>query len=95
MPMLPVVRGVQATNRQIVGYSVVLVALTLALIPVGSMGLMYVGGSPLLGAWFLADVARLWNDDGRHAIRAYRSSITYLGGLFAVIALDALLTIRL
>ncbi|HET8777098.1 MAG TPA: heme o synthase [Candidatus Limnocylindria bacterium] len=94
VPMLPVVRGVEATNRQIVLYSVVLVALTLALIPVASMGLIYVGGSIILGAWFLADVARLWHDDGRHAIRAYRSSITYLGGLFAVVALDALLTIR-
>jgi heme O synthase-like polyprenyltransferase len=38
----------------------------------------------------------MWRDASpARAIRVYKISITYLTGLFAAIALDALLTIRL
>ena len=50
VPMLPVVRGIPATNRKIMLYSVILVALTVAFIQVGSMGLIYTAAAVLLQA---------------------------------------------
>ncbi len=96
VPMLPVVRGIPATNRKIMLYSVILVALTVAFIQVGSMGLIYTAAAVLLGAWFLTEAWVMWRSgSATRAIRLYRVSITYLSALFAAIALDALLTIRL
>jgi protoheme IX farnesyltransferase len=96
VPMLPVVQGIPATNRQILVYTVILVALTALLVPVGAMGIVYGAGAGLLGAWFLLEAWRLWRDGSPAlAIRVYKVSITYLAGLFAVIGLDAILTIRL
>jgi protoheme IX farnesyltransferase len=96
VPMLPVVRGVPVTNRKIVLYTALLVALTLALVPIGAMGLIYAVGAAAFGAWFLGETLAMWRDASpARAIRVYKISITYLTGLFAAIALDALLTIRL
>jgi protoheme IX farnesyltransferase len=95
VPMLPVVQGVPATNRQILIYTVLLVALTALLLPVGGMGIIYGAGAVLFGGWFLLEAWRLWRDGSpARAIRVYKVSITYLAGLFAAIGLDALLTIR-
>ncbi len=96
VPMLPVVRGIPETNRKIVLYTVLLVALTLALVPIASMGLIYAVAAAVLGGWFLLETLRMWRQGtATRAVRVYKISITYLGGLFAAIALDALLTIRL
>lgn len=95
IPMLPVVQGVPATNRQILVYTVLLVALTALLLPVGGMGVIYAVGAVLLGGWFLLEAWWLWRDGSpARAIRVYKVSITYLAGLFAAIGVDALLTIR-
>ncbi|HEX7067232.1 MAG TPA: heme o synthase [Candidatus Limnocylindria bacterium] len=95
VPMLPVVRGVEATNREILRYAVVLVGVTLVLVPVASMGLVYTGSAILLGAWFLRETGTLWHvGTPARAIRVYRASITYLALLFAAIGVDALLIIR-
>ncbi len=95
VPMLPVVKGLAVTYRKIMLYSVILVALTVALVPVASMGIIYGAGAAILGAWFLIEAYGLWRDGTPvRAIRVYRVSITYLSALFAVIGLDALLTIR-
>jgi heme o synthase len=96
VPMLPVVRGIPETNRQILLYSILLVLLTVALLPIGSMGAIYLIGAATTGAWFLAEVWSVWRDgSGAGTIRLYRHSITYLGALFGFIALDAVLTIRI
>jgi protoheme IX farnesyltransferase len=95
VPMLPVVRGIPETNRKILLYTVALVALTVALIPIGAMGLIYAVGSIAAGAWFLWETWVLWRSaSAQRAIRVYKVSITYLSVLFGAIALDALLTIR-
>jgi len=95
VPMLPVVQGVPATNRQILVYTVLLVGLTGLLVPVGGMGIIYGAGAVLFGGWFLLEAWWLWRDGSpARAIRVYKVSITYLAGLFAAIGLDALLTIR-
>jgi heme o synthase len=91
VPMLPVIRGVAATSRSIVRYTVVLVALSLLLIPVGGMGLIYATAAMSLGAWFLLEAIGLLRDGtAAPAIRVYKVSIVYLALLFAAIALDAL-----
>lgn len=56
IPMLPVVRGIDATTRQILIYGVVLVAFTvvLPLLPAFSRSWIYLGLACALGAVFLA-----------------------------------------
>ena len=96
IPMLPVVKGVRETNRQIVLYTVLLVGLTLVFALVAGMGLVYTLGAAILGALFLRQALVLWRDGtGAGAIRLYRFSITYLTLLFALVALDVLLPIAL
>ncbi len=96
VPMLPVVKGVPETGRQIVIDTVILVALTLVFAIVAGMGLVYTAGAVVLGALFLRRAWQLWRDGtGSGAIRLYRFSITYLSLLFALIVLDVLLPIAL
>ncbi|TMK15987.1 MAG: protoheme IX farnesyltransferase, partial [Actinobacteria bacterium] len=49
VPMLPVVAGMKATQRQILLYSLVLFAATLAFAPVGRMGMVYLASALALG----------------------------------------------
>jgi protoheme IX farnesyltransferase len=89
VPMLPVTHGVAETTRQIALYSVLMVALTLVFFAVAHMGLVFLAGTLVLGALFLAQAFLMWRDgtDAR-AVRLYKYSITYLTGLFLLIVLD-------
>ncbi|MBA2578739.1 MAG: protoheme IX farnesyltransferase [Euzebyaceae bacterium] len=90
VPMLPVVRGVAETSRQILLYSILLVAVTLLFGPVGGMGAIYLTAALLLGGGFIAHAVRLVRDHSdRVAMQLFRYSITYLGLLFAAMAVDA------
>lgn len=92
VPMLPVVVGVERTIRQMWWYAVVLVAATLAFVPVAGMGWTYRAAAVGLGVWFLRGVWRLRNDPSRRsAMGIFRDSIVYLTLLFAAVALDAFL----
>ena len=93
VPMLPVVRGEVETARQIVLYTIVLIAVSLLLLPAAGMGWLYLVSAVVLGGLFLAQALRLRSDaaDGRAAINLFRYSITYLTLLFAAVAVDALL----
>src|SRR5437868_7120572 len=62
VPMLPVVRGDRETTRQILLYSVVLLAVTLAPVAWGTLGLPYLAAAVLLGAVFLQLAWRLRRD---------------------------------
>ena len=99
--MLPVVRGIPETTRQIVLYSFLLLALSLVLFTVGRMGLIYLNAAVILGAIFIWQAIKLWqvgsSEEGSTAgaIRLYRYSITYLTLLFAAVAIDALVVIPL
>src|SRR5207237_281644 len=53
VPMLPVTRGDRETARQILWYTVVLVAVTLVPVAVGTFGVLYGVCAALLGAVFL------------------------------------------
>ena len=90
VPMLPVVAGLTATARQILAYSVALVALTLAFGPVAGLGWLYLGAAAVLGGGFLLAAVRLWRRGTEQAAMAlFRYSISYLGLLFLAAAVDA------
>jgi protoheme IX farnesyltransferase len=89
VPMLPVVRGEDETRRQIILYSILLVALTLVLSPFGMMGPIYFAAAVLLGGLFILDAVRLLREGTRQAARRlYLYSILYLFALFAAMAID-------
>jgi protoheme IX farnesyltransferase len=97
IPMLPVVRGEAETARQIVIYALLLVAVSLLLSPAAGMGVIYLVAALVLGAWFVWYAIRLFRDetDGRAALRLFRYSISYLTLLFAAVAVDSLLRVKL
>lgn len=92
IPMLPVVRGEIETRRQILLYSLQVVALT-ALMPLAGLGRgLFLAGSLLLGAALIAFAwSLLRSGRNRSAWRMYRYSSLYLAGIFAVLVADVLL----
>jgi heme o synthase len=89
VPMLPVVRGEAAARRQILGYTLVLVALTLAVVLTGVLGLVYLAGAALLGAAFIGlAILTLLSRRQRWSRLLFDYSIAYLGLLFAVMVAD-------
>ncbi len=92
VPMLPVVATFKRTARQIVFYSVLLVACTLVFAEVGHMGIFYEVSAALLGAGFLLMALRLLRQTSEKAAMAmFRYSITYLTLLFAAMAADVVI----
>ena len=92
VPMLPVVRGEAAARRQIVAYTLVLVAVTLAIVLTGVLGPIYLVGAALLGAAFIAlAVANLLAQRQRWSRILFDYSIAYLGLLFAVMVADRMI----
>ena len=91
VPMLPVVRGVRATTRQIVGYSVVLVAISSAPYLTGTFGVGYLVAALALGAALLSLAVRLGrNATPRRAALLFHYSLLYLALLFAAMAVDTI-----
>jgi heme o synthase len=99
VPMLPVVRGIPETTRQIGLYAILMVAISLVLWAVARMGWIYLIAAVVLGAIFLQQAYRLWRQGSSEeastagAIRLYKYSISYLTLLFAAIAVDALVSV--
>jgi heme o synthase len=92
IPMLPVVRGSRETTRQIVLYSLVLVAVTVVPFFWGTLGLAYLGAALALGAIFLLLALRLRRETApRQASLLFHFSLLYLALLFAAMAVDPLL----
>jgi protoheme IX farnesyltransferase len=90
VPMLPVVRGERETARQIVLYSVAMVAFTVV---VGFwLGPLYTVAAVVLGAVFVGLALLLRRDLSRaHAKILFHYSLLYLALLFAAAALDPVL----
>ena len=89
VPMLPVTRGDRETARQILWYTVVLVAVTLAPIAFGTFGLVYEIAAGLLGAAFLWLAVELRRTMARAAaVRLFHFSLLYLALLFIAMAID-------
>ncbi len=89
IPMLPVVAGREATVRQILWYSIALVATSLVLIPVGHVGWFYAVAAIGLGAEFVRRAVRLRsNATTALAMSLFGYSIVYLAALFLAVAVD-------
>lgn len=89
VPMLPAVASFRSTARQMLGYTLVVWALTLVFAPVADLGLLYIAAAVVLGAaftYFAVEVLR--TESPKVAMRMFTFSITYLTVLFAVMALD-------
>ena len=95
VPMLPVVRNNQTVGVQIILYAWALVASTLLLIPVASMGLIYTVTALATGTWFVVESYRLYRQaivgEISNPMRLFHGSIKYLTLLFIAIAIDPLL----
>jgi protoheme IX farnesyltransferase len=89
VPMLPVVHGDEATRRQILAYTVVLVAVSVLPVLTGLFGALYLAAALALGAAFVALSALLAIRPSRAAAtRVYIGSLFYVAALFAVMAAD-------
>jgi protoheme IX farnesyltransferase len=89
VPMLPVVRGDRETTRQILLYSIVLVAFTIA---VGVwLGPLYTVVAAILGIVFIVLAWQLRRSTTRHrAALLFHFSLSYLAVLFLAAAVDPL-----
>ena len=93
IPMLPVVRGVRETTRQIVLYALVLVGMTVVPVVWGTLGAIYLSAALGLGAAFVLLALRLRRETTpRHASQLFHYSLLYLALLFVAMALDPLLS---
>lgn len=89
VPMMPVARGEPETRRQIVLYSLLMVAITLLPFSVRDLGFVYLFSALVLGGWFLYLAVRLLRDQSkRTARRLYYYSNAYLALLFLAMVLD-------
>jgi heme o synthase len=99
VPMLPVVKPAREVGRQIVLYSWVMVATSLALWPVADTSLFYPAAAAVLGAVFLVEAHRMWGRaKGSESLtviqpmRLFHTSNLYLSLLFVAVAIDPLLS---
>jgi heme o synthase len=107
VPMLPVVESLHRTSVRIVGYTLLLWALTVVFSPVAGMGHLYLGSALVLGGiftWYALQLLRT-PDPGLQlaaagggepqvratAMRLFTWSITYITLLFGAMAVDQLL----
>jgi protoheme IX farnesyltransferase len=104
VPMLPVVAKDAAVARQVVIYSWVTVVTSLTLIPIASMGWVYLVVTAGSGAFFLLEAHRLLSRarSSQHAttaslnpMRLFHYSISYLTLVFLAVAVDSLLHLPL
>jgi len=89
VPMLPAVATFKRTAREILFYSVLLVAVSLVLAAVARLGVIYLASASVLGVVFLALALRLWRRaTPKAAMQLFSYSITYLTLLFVLMAVD-------
>src|SRR6266567_3354804 len=89
IPMLPVVKGEAETRRQILLYSVIVLAVTLVLFAMGAMGYFYLVGAVVLGGGLIYLAIRLWRDQSKKWARTlFWYSNMYLAAIFAIMVLD-------
>lgn len=92
VPMLPVTAGPAETKRQIVLYTIALVASTFAPQALGAVGWVYGASALLLGGaflWLAVVVSR--SDSDKPARQLFGYSILYLFILFAMMPIDRLI----
>jgi heme o synthase len=96
VPMLPVTHGLANTRRQILGYSALLVPVTIAPALFGMAGLLYGVTAAALGAWFLVLAVRVARNRADRAAEMvpekalFKFSLVYLALIFAALVVDRL-----
>ena len=91
IPMLPVVAGKAETRRQIMLYTLVLVAVSLAPVALGTAGAVYGVVAAILGGSFLLLALKVLREPGDAAARRmFGYSILYLFVLFAALIAEHL-----
>jgi protoheme IX farnesyltransferase len=92
VPMLPAVAPHAEAARQMIGYTVALVAATLVLVAVAELGWIYATTAAILGAGFLVATGLLARDPepSTRAMSVFTYSITYVTLLFAALMIDVL-----
>jgi protoheme IX farnesyltransferase len=92
VPMMPNVAGEERTKREIIYYTILLVAASLLLYPLHVMGTLYVAAAAVLGAIFLYDTIRTWKDAGTFwARRTFKFSLLYLALMCLVMVIDRII----
>jgi heme o synthase len=93
VPMLPTVRGAQASARQILVYTLLLVVASLVPVALGTLSWIYAIAAALLGARFLWLALLLLRTPGDRATarRTFLYSLLYLALLFAAMGVDSAL----
>ncbi len=98
VPMLPVVRSAPAVTLRILIYSVITVAVSLALWPVADTGWLYPAVAAVAGAALIIEAAALWRrarqglvDAALRPMRLFHWSNSYLALVFVAAAVDPLL----
>jgi protoheme IX farnesyltransferase len=90
IPMLPVVRGVEETKRQILLWTLVMIAVSILPVASGAAGVTYLVSALALGAVFLVLAALLARDPGiRWARATFHYSLLYLALIFVALVIDA------
>jgi protoheme IX farnesyltransferase len=93
VPMMPAVRSLASTARQILVYTAALWATSLLFFWVGHMGLTYLVSAAVLGAVFMGFATALLRDPApRVAMRMFHYSIAYLTLLFIAMGADVIIT---
>jgi protoheme IX farnesyltransferase len=89
LPMLPVTHGIEFTKYAILGYTILMVLVTLLPYLTYMRGLIYLAAALLLGGYFLYMVLQMMFTDHHHlAIKTFVYSINYLMLLFIAMVLD-------
>ena len=92
VPMMPVVAGAASTKRQMIVYTLLLVAVTLSLLVLHKSGMIYAVSAAVLGAIFLYHVVRTHADSTDvWAKKTFGFSILYLFMLFTMLMVDGVL----
>lgn len=91
VPMMPVVASFKKTSAQILGYSVLVAAVSLVFAWTAGMGPLYWVSAAVLGGVFLVYAWRLWHEPTEaRAMKLFHWSITYVTLLFVAMAVDQL-----
>jgi protoheme IX farnesyltransferase len=92
VPMAPLVWGEAETKRQMLWYTIILLALTVLPWAMGALGLVYLASALVLGALLLRGVVRVLRatDYTQPAWSVYKFSLLYLALLFAAMVVDRL-----
>jgi protoheme IX farnesyltransferase len=92
VPMLPVIRGEAETRKQILIYTIELVALTLLMPILKLAGTVYLISALVLGLWLISTAWRVYRDEGnKQAWKMYRYSSMYLMFLMIAMVADVLI----